>query len=115
MNDKNQIEAMADILCDAKEHDCQGGNDCLCIKQATALYNAGYRKQSEWISVEDRLPDEANDYIVALRYSSGAYFSTKRSYSKERGWYGVSADHYYRETAVTHWMPFPSPPAEKEN
>ena len=42
-----QIEEMADILCEAKEHDCKGGNDCLCVKQAEALYNAGYRKQSE--------------------------------------------------------------------
>ena len=25
---------------------------------ATALYNANYRKQIEWISVEDRLPEE---------------------------------------------------------
>jgi hypothetical protein len=42
-----EIEEMADILCEAKEHDCKGGNDCLCVKQAEALYNAGYRKQSE--------------------------------------------------------------------
>ena len=44
---EKQIEEMADILCEAKEHDCKGGNDCLCVKQAEALYNAGYRKQSE--------------------------------------------------------------------
>ena len=45
MNTEKQIEEMADILCEAKEHDCKGGNDCLCVKQAEALYNAGYRKQ----------------------------------------------------------------------
>lgn len=39
------IEEMADILCSAKEHNCNGGNDCLCIKQATALYNAGYTQK----------------------------------------------------------------------
>lgn len=39
-----QIEEMANILCEAKEHNCNGGNDCLCIKQATALYNAGYKQ-----------------------------------------------------------------------
>ena len=44
---RDQIEKMADILCEAKEHDCKGGNDCLCVKQAEALYNAGYRRQSE--------------------------------------------------------------------
>lgn len=47
MHQEKQIEEMADILCEAKEHDCKGGNDCLCVKQAEAIYNAGYRKQSE--------------------------------------------------------------------
>ena len=42
-----QIEEMADILCSAKEHNCNGGNDCLCIKQATALYNEGYKQEKE--------------------------------------------------------------------
>ena len=84
------------------------------ICEFQALLDADVSPKSEWISVTERLPDEANDYIVALRYSSGAYFSTKRSYSKERGWYGVSPDHYYRETAVTHWMPLPEPPKEGE-
>lgn len=42
-----QIEKMANILCEAKEHDCKGENDCNCIKQATALYNADYRKQKQ--------------------------------------------------------------------
>ena len=59
MSREKQIEEIADILCEAKEHDCKGGNDCLCVKQAEALYNAGYRKQSEWISVDERLPRES--------------------------------------------------------
>ena len=42
-----QIEEMANILCDAKGHDCNGGDDCRCVKQAEALYNAGYRKASD--------------------------------------------------------------------
>ena len=47
---KEQIEEMADILCQSKNHVCNGGDDCRCLKQATDLYNAGYRKQSngEW-------------------------------------------------------------------
>lgn len=43
MDKQKQIEEMANILCEAKEHDCKGENDCNCIKQATALYNAGGR------------------------------------------------------------------------
>jgi hypothetical protein len=32
----------------------------LCVD----LYNAGYRKQSEWISVEERLPDKEGTYLT---------------------------------------------------
>lgn len=38
-----QIEKMANILCDAKDHDCTGGDDCLCVRQAKALYDSGCR------------------------------------------------------------------------
>lgn len=42
MNDKKQIEDIADILCQSKNHKCDG-EDCKCIKQATDLYNANCR------------------------------------------------------------------------
>lgn len=61
----------------------------------------------EWISVEDRLPDEDIRVLV--------YLDTDRSYTKldtdrrfEGKWVRWSTD-------VTHWMPLPSPPTEKEN
>ena len=47
VNSNKQIDEMADILCDAKGHNCNGGDDCRCVKQAKALYNAGYRKSSD--------------------------------------------------------------------
>lgn len=42
MNDKQQIEEMANILCESKEHNCSG-EDCRCLKQATDLFNNGAR------------------------------------------------------------------------
>ena len=69
----------------------------------------------EWISVEDRLPEDSDDYLVYVRYTPFTKIVTKRSYSKERGWYGVQHSHYYIEIGVTHWMPLPAPPTEKEN
>lgn len=41
-NKEKQIEKMADILCESKEHNCNG-EDCKCLKQATDLYNANCR------------------------------------------------------------------------
>lgn len=43
MKDKEkQIEEMANILCESKEHNCNG-EDCKCLKQATDLFNKGAR------------------------------------------------------------------------
>ena len=69
-DEQKQIEEMADILCEAKEHDCNGGNDCLCIKQSQALYNAGYRKQNEVI-VE--IVDEFKQIVKQFTLDRGLY------------------------------------------
>lgn len=63
----------------------------------------------EWISVEDRLPEkhqcvlayhkyepESPDVICENTYFSGGFWLSDGS-------------------KVTHWMPLPSPPTEKEN
>lgn len=47
MNEKQIIDEMADILCQSKNYKCDG-EDCKCIKQATDLYNAGYRNCKEF-------------------------------------------------------------------
>ena len=74
---------------------------------ADLVLASGYRKQSEWISVEDRLPEEDVRVLVWL--------NTNRSYTKidtdrrfEGKWVRWASD-------VTHWMPLPTPPTEKEN
>ena len=46
MDKQKLIEEMADILCESKNHNCNG-EDCKCIKQATDLYEQGYRKIDE--------------------------------------------------------------------
>ena len=39
---EKQVKEMAEILCESKEHNCNG-EDCKCLKQATALFNKGAR------------------------------------------------------------------------
>lgn len=51
------------------------------------FYVVGYRKQSEWISVDERLPDEAYFGNGLFRWSDNEEF-----------------------VPVTHWMPLPQPP-----
>ena len=83
---------------------------------------------SEWISVDDRLPDADFGYFLTARH----YHSNKDTYSvnlafyikdreharKERKFYsrklqGKNSVHFDSAEAgfrVTHWMPLPEPP-----
>ena len=104
---------------------------CTCIdvmaKGALDIINRqkadieGYRKQSEgeWISVEERLPDNCRAVLVALEGLTigGAPAMVIGSYSGGF-WMIVDADgtHYltkYMRCVVTHWMPLPEPPDMK--
>lgn len=60
----------------------------------------------EWISVEDRLPDDAYPVLVCFGKSStsiiiGNYVNG-----------GFYAKSNYPLTKITHWMPLPEPPKE---
>jgi hypothetical protein len=65
---------------------------------AKDLYWHGYRKQSEWISVEERLPEDSMTVITCNAKGE------------------VDADYYafyslgFTDKTVTHWMPLPEPP-----
>lgn len=59
----------------------------------------GYRKQSEWISVEDRLPDSDGKYLV---YTGKGLIHTMYYYATN----AFGFEHW----DVTHWMPLPEAP-----
>ena len=72
----------------------------------TVIFQGIANKQSEWISVKDRLPDNRES-------GQEFYCSTP---CRPRGWviswtkdYGFMAS---KECPVTHWMPLPKPPSE---
>ncbi len=59
---------------------------------------------SEWISVEDRLPEgDSQEVIVCKRFPNGA-----RTVKTFLYWYGRQFGADWAE--VTHWMPLPEPP-----
>lgn len=55
---------------------------------------------SEWISVDDTLPDEYGDYLVSRTCRPNGYVVTYAPV----GW--LCTDFF----PVTHWMPLPEPP-----
>lgn len=79
---------------------------CKAFEYAKRAYNAGYRKQ-EWISVEDRLPEDYNKYLLLL--DNGRITI---------GWYHECAMQFIEDgivvvNRVTHWMPLPEAPKMK--
>jgi hypothetical protein len=115
-----------------KCYECECWSDdnyCCCsynTKEATALYNAGYRKQ-EWISVDERLPEIEGDartwgelkirksvrVLCACVQKSGKTF-VKEGYCEV---WGDSQRAYWKIPGsidkVTHWMPLPEAPKMK--
>lgn len=108
MTDKKQIEEIANILYESDNK----RNIVICGIEAVAedLYNAGYRKQ-EWISVDERLPEDGvrvlvahDDGIVRLGISKGGFPAVM---SKSR------LGQPFPLAEVTHWMPLPELPKMK--
>ena len=71
---------------------------------------------SEWISVDEKLPDEGW-YLTAGTYSSGKPSMVEQLYydSENDEWLASGAGkviHMKYVLKVTHWMPLPDPPGD---
>ena len=73
-------------------------------KVAEYLYNAGYRKQGEWISVDERLPEQCVPVLVYKNRNSEAYGNMETAYFEKGRWRGSCGEF------ITHWMPLPKAP-----
>ncbi len=63
-------------------------------------------KRTQWISVEDRLPENDGEYLVYTKHG----FMDKWPYIKFCGQYWGC-----RGAKITYWMPLPEPPEEVNN
>lgn len=103
MSEKTQIEEMANVIEKAKIDALAtigSMNHGFGMWYAQALYNDGYRKQSEWISVEERLPEKSGRYLVYGSFA-GMPLICGAHYDKYNG---------FGDDDFTHWMPLPEPP-----
>ena len=66
----------------------------------------------EWISVDDRIPENSGNYLVVHRnkYNGNTSIAIE-AYIKCRVGEWWSNDYVYD---VTHWMPLPEPPKKEE-
>lgn len=86
-------------------------NERDCMYAAVEMFAKGYRKQ-EWISVEERLPDKAGEYLVVYHpcYWDNVYEEVRVGLDTFRGKTSWAKRKFQR---VTHWMPLPEPPKMK--
>lgn len=88
------------------------------IESITDIPHIDVAPKSEWISVEDRLPDRDGRYLVAMKNGNDYHISTRKfkRTSPPIWWKGHTYGYWARQTGgVRYWMPLPSPPIEKEN
>lgn len=61
-------------------------------------------EQSEWISVEERLP-EINTYVLAVTHRGLVISDRVCDYGRGKEWVSGHSDN-----PITHWQPLPEPP-----
>lgn len=69
---------------------------------------------SEWISVEDRLPEELFSAVLIYCPDRNNIYCVYLNARNEWHIFDDGAGQQITER-VTHWMPLPSPPTTKEN
>ena len=84
-----------------------GLGDCFTYRFADHLISNGVTVH-EWISVDDRLPEESGYYLVFADIGRNEVLS----YSKKYQAFNAYDDSYSESNVipVTHWMPMPNPP-----
>ena len=109
------VELIAQKVCDTWSescdqwlpHDCGKcyANDCHISEIADHLISNGVTVQ-EWISVDDRLPENiANRVLVVCERSNGVFYA----HYEKPFWINLETDKPFIST-VTHWITLPEPP-----
>ena len=112
MTKEKQIEELVKVIDESPWRIEQDFEGCHINSSEIAeyLYSTGCRKQSEWISVDERLPKQRKLVLCIWTLENGCLnnYGFAR-YQGENVWC-VSNEGIHK---VTHWMPLPEPPKMK--
>lgn len=107
MSKEKQIRWLEDLAEDVLEQYTDGYSRADKEMLALALYNIGCRKKTEWISVDERLPEKDGMYLVYYK---------ERSKDDIRITFFRNGEKYYNymwKRHYSHWMPLPEAPKMK--
>jgi len=88
------------------------------VERIKAAIASRFCAPEQWISVEERLPEKSDDYLVVVNMGNNTIFVTKCVYyttaqeaeedgENDRKGFAVFDDN------ITHWMPLPEAPVAK--
>lgn len=101
MSKEKQIDVMHNDLNEIFDKEYGERRLVTAYHTAKSLYEKGYRKQSQWISVEERLPDEQGRFLIVDKEGQ----MNTAFYTPRFGWFS-----HFRIKNITHWMPLPEAP-----
>ena len=90
----------------------------VCCEVTDIINNAPTVNPYEWISVDDRLPTHQKEVSCDYGFDRGGgdlgmmFMGTLCYFCFDENPHWQHSDH---NLVVTHWMPLPEPPTEKEN
>ena len=101
-SEEKEVEELARAMCSfSKNTLCRECSDaCFYKDYAKRAIDKGWRKQ-EWISVEERLPDEQGRFLIVDKEGQ----MNTAFYTPRFGWFS-----HFRIKNITHWMPLPEAP-----
>lgn len=103
MSEEKQFEEMRKDLIEIFDEEYEKRRLITADFTAIKMTDKGYRKQSEWISVDERLPERNGRYLTHCNVE-GQSLVCILYYNKVGG---------FNEGTVTHWMPLSEPPKMK--
>lgn len=97
--------------CPYLEPECEGevleGDALSYIQQLECQFGELAKLVPKWISVEEKLPKEAEDVLVFCRNDTITWVVIAHHVGRQWWRVGVPIE------CVTHWMPLPEPPKEE--
>lgn len=104
--EENLIDFLLDQYEETKNHMFLiAANSIALYRRDVNFLNFCLDRSNKWISVEDRLPDWRDGKVLV--FTQYGFSICERTTSNR--WQGKHANW------ITHWMPLPAPPTEKEN
>lgn len=95
--------------------------ECAC-NLVDCVFPADVEPARRWIPCSERMPETDGPYLVVNKATGwiGVYnFSRVKNFPyfgpQENAWWRLDDDWYPQSCNVTHWMPLPEPPEEKQN